>query len=455
MSTEQHKFGWLTGEFIDKALEHEFRDASFDNTIPRARTFYWAIILVTLVILFIAWQRFQLTAEFFEVATIRVFVGALAIVLLVQSYRTRSWMLTDNLAAFLYLCLLGLTIMWGIQIDSTPAALIARNLIIVFIGYLIRPTKMKFLLGIGIAITIVMSFQVIAMSDVSVPETTVAISAGIIVNMAGYYVGRDNAQNLRTNFILQRQAKSLTAEAQEAKALAEKANKAKSDFLSSMSHELRTPLNSVLGFSQILIEDTEQPLSEDQKESVDHIRQAGSHLLTLVDEVLDLSKVESGDLGLSIEDVALRPLLEECSDLISRQAADASVAIEIEPSADIYVLADSKRLKQVILNLMSNAVKYNQPEGQVQLSASLSSNQMASISVSDTGLGIPEDRVKDLFQPFNRLGYENSAIEGTGVGLVITKKLVEAMDGSVEVKSDPGKGSNFTVYFPVSAEAEG
>jgi len=448
MPIKEPLIGRFSGEFIDEALERDFRDASFDDSNRRVRTAYWLIIVATFVVLIIAWQRFQMSADFIEVVTTRIFIGLLAIAFLIRSYRSRSWMVADNMAAFLYFCLLGLTVVWGAQVEFTPVALITRCLLIVFMGYLIRPTRMKYLFAIGVAMTTVMSYQVFALTGVTVPEITVAISVGIIVNICGHYVGCDIARNLRTNFTLRRQAQALAAEAQEAKGSAEKANQAKSEFLSSMSHELRTPLNAIFGFSQLLQKAPGQTLSEEQSYSIDQIGQAGRHLLTLINKVLDLSKIEEGHLGLSIEDVDLRTLLAECSALASGQAADAGISIELEPQSDFRALADYTRLKQIILNLLSNAIKYNRPEGRVRISTRLTPNEMVSVSVNDTGPGIPKENLGDLFSPFDRLEFENSAVEGTGIGLAITKKLVEAMGGSIEVKSEVGKGSTFSVHLP-------
>ena len=236
-----------------------------------------------------------------------------------------------------------------------------------------------------------------------------------------------------------------------ARDIAENASNSKSEFLSSMSHELRTPLNSVLGFSQLLKEDPEQPLSEDQTESVDHIWQAGRHLLNLIDEVLDLSKIESGTLKVAMEDVNLSHLVHECIDLTKAQADNAGISIEVSSLPDVLVRADNTRLKQIVLNLISNAIKYNKPNGQVRLSATIDDDSMASISVADTGRGISSEHFEELFQPFSRLGYETSTIEGTGVGLTITRKLIEAMDGSIEVESEIGEGSTFTIRIPAAS----
>jgi len=230
---------------------------------------------------------------------------------------------------------------------------------------------------------------------------------------------------------------------------AEKANKAKSEFLSSMSHELRTPMNAVLGFSQLLESDTTNPLSDDQLESLSYIRGSGQHLLKLIDDVLDLSKIESGHAALSIETVNVNTLVSQITTLIKPEADKSSIKLVnmIMDEPQFLIQADVKKLKQVMLNFASNAIKYNSDKGTVTFTCSQTSEDKVRLSVSDMGEGIEEDSFVDLFEPFNRLGQENSAILGTGIGLTISKNLVELMDGEIGVCNNPEKGATFWVEF--------
>ncbi|PKV46087.1 signal transduction histidine kinase [Janthinobacterium sp. 61] len=230
---------------------------------------------------------------------------------------------------------------------------------------------------------------------------------------------------------------------------ARSANYAKSAFLSSMSHELRTPLNAILGFAQILSSDRLPSTLEQKKEFAGHILKSGRHLLTLINEILDLAKVESGTVSLSLEPVGLDAILQECRDMIAPLASQRGIGMAFPDACPLNVLADRTRLKQILLNLLSNALKYNREQGQVAIDCAPQVGGRVRISVRDTGVGLDAEQVALLFQPFNRLGQEGGTEEGSGIGLVVTKRLVELMDGSIGVTSAPGEGSTFWIELRV------
>ena len=232
---------------------------------------------------------------------------------------------------------------------------------------------------------------------------------------------------------------------------ARSANQAKSAFLSSMSHELRTPLNAILGFAQILTSNTLPSTLEQKKEFANHILKSGRHLLTLINEILDLAKVESGTITLSMEPVALADILLECRTMMEPIAATRKVRVLFPDVDGAVVMADRTRLKQVMLNLLSNAVKYNRDEGAVVLTCDQSTPTRMRLSIQDTGNGLNPEQVAGLFQPFNRLGQESGTQEGTGIGLVVTKRLVELMGGEIGVTSSPGVGSVFWIELASTA----
>ncbi|WP_426053702.1 ATP-binding protein [Janthinobacterium sp. PSPC2-1] len=230
---------------------------------------------------------------------------------------------------------------------------------------------------------------------------------------------------------------------------ARSANYAKSAFLSSMSHELRTPLNAILGFAQILSSDRLPSTLEQKKEFAGHILKSGRHLLTLINEILDLAKVESGTVSLSLEPVGLDVILQECRDMIAPLASQRGIGMAFPDACPLNVLADRTRLKQILLNLLSNALKYNREQGQVAIECAPQAGGRVRISVRDTGVGLDAEQLALLFQPFNRLGQEGGTEEGSGIGLVVTKRLVELMDGSIGVSSAPGEGSTFWIELRV------
>jgi PAS domain S-box-containing protein len=237
---------------------------------------------------------------------------------------------------------------------------------------------------------------------------------------------------------------------QTAKSAAEKANLAKSDFLSSMSHELRSPLNAILGFAQLMESAAPTP-TDSQKESIAQILQAGWHLLELINQVLDLAVIESGKVSVSLEPVSVAEMMSECQAMMEPQAQQRGISMTF-PRFDnpSFVNADRTRLKQIVINLLSNAIKYNKEQGTVVVECSTNNPERTRISVSDTGAGLSPEKLAQLFQPFNRLGQEAAGVAGTGIGLVVTKRLAELMEGALGVNSIAGKGSVFWCDLPSS-----
>ncbi|MEO0035384.1 MAG: hypothetical protein RLZZ501_1407, partial [Pseudomonadota bacterium] len=233
-------------------------------------------------------------------------------------------------------------------------------------------------------------------------------------------------------------------ELSDARDAAEAASQAKSAFLANMSHELRTPMNAILGFSQFL--EMDATLTAAQRDSVLTIYQAGRHLLDLINEILDLARIEAGRIDLSIESVPVEPVLTECLDLIAPLAQERGIAlIRRAGEPGLAARADRLRLKQVLVNLLSNAIKYNRPNGTVRILTRRTGPETLRLTVVDTGRGIAPDRIQELFIPFNRLGAEYTDTEGTGIGLALSRRIVEAMAGRISVESNPGQGSAFSI----------
>jgi PAS domain S-box-containing protein len=269
--------------------------------------------------------------------------------------------------------------------------------------------------------------------------------------------GGDSVLLALTDITAQRRSEAELARAREvlagaeaariAQAAAEMANRSKTAFLARMSHDLRTPLNAVMGFSELLQLNRAAMALPDVASQVRHIHDAGKHLLAMIDEVLDLTRVESGEVQVAMERLALGALLDGCMTLVAPFAAARGVTLQgPAPGPDQDVLGDPTRLRQVLMNLFSNAVKYNREGGSVEVQVHGDADRVA-IAVRDTGPGLAPEQVGQLFQPFNRLGAERRGIEGTGLGLVIAKQLVEAMGGTLEAQSTPGAGSVFTVHL--------
>ncbi len=277
-------------------------------------------------------------------------------------------------------------------------------------------------------------------------ETVVSFNASTVYDrdrkLQGVFAAaRDITERKRLDQVLHEK----NAELESAKSVAENANLAKSHFLSSMSHELRTPLNAILGFAQVM-ESAAPPPTPVQKRSVDQILKAGWYLLELINEILDLAKIESGLLTLSHEPVSLDHLILECRAMIEPLAEKLDIGLQFPHfETPSYVLADRTRLKQVLINLLFNAIKYNKPGGKVVVDCVPVRTNLVRISVRDTGEGLSPEKLAQLFQPFNRLGKEASDVEGTGIGLVVAKQLIELMGGVIGVDSVVGTGTVFWV----------
>ena len=261
-------------------------------------------------------------------------------------------------------------------------------------------------------------------------------------------IGTDNTARKRVEAEQARLDQALLqthAELQAAKVAAERANAAKSEFLSSMSHELRSPLNAILGFAQ-LMESGAPPPTPVQADSIHQILQAGWYLLELINEILDLALIESGKLSMSLEPLMLAEVLAECQAMVEPQAKQHDIEVRCTgPLTELCVRADSTRVKQVVVNLLSNAIKYNRPGGTVLLSCEPRPGGTVRVTVEDTGHGLAPEQIAQLFEPFNRLGQQDGLEEGTGIGLVVSKRLVELMGGTIEMRSTVGVGSAFWI----------
>ncbi len=254
------------------------------------------------------------------------------------------------------------------------------------------------------------------------------------------------AEQLLANEVTERER--LTVALRRSKEEAEKANRAKSEFLSRMSHELRTPLNAILGFAQLL---EMSPLDRDKREAVGQILKAGQHLLGLINEVLEISRIEAGRLSLSPEPVLISSAIQETLDLLTPMAVRRNIMLRDEVGKDRrrYVVADQQRLKQVLLNLISNAIKYNSDDGTVTIAAEEIDGSRLRVKVRDTGPGVKPENQAKLFIPFERLGAEQTGVEGTGLGLALSKRLLEMMGGSIGVQNNPDRGATFWMELPL------
>jgi PAS domain S-box-containing protein len=312
-----------------------------------------------------------------------------------------------------------------------------------FKNYFTDPDKAEAAITLVLTRKAVTNYELTARSR-SGKETVVSYNAQTFHDRDGQLQGvfaaaRDVTERKRLDQVLGEK----NVELERATSVAEKANLAKSEFLSSMSHELRSPLNAILGFAQLMDSDA-TPATASQKASIAEILRAGWYLLELINEILDLAQIESGKLSLSVEPTSLADVFLECQAMIEPQAQSRGITMTF-PRLDVpcYVAADRTRLKQVLINLLSNAIKYNKTGGKVVVDCEDCAGTRVRLNVRDTGPGLAPEKLGQLFQPFNRLGQERGAEQGTGIGLVMSKRLVELMGGVLGVESRVGEGSVF------------
>ena len=265
-----------------------------------------------------------------------------------------------------------------------------------------------------------------------------------VLNLAVHKIKMRETELLNSHEVLENRVIERTAELQSAKEQAESASQVKTQFLSSMSHELRTPLNAILGFTQLI--EMNDNIGDDD-DNVQEIKRAGHHLLDLVNQILDLSQIESGRLNLKIENVPINTTIEKCISLVENSLSNVfNISVElVKQEPDYIVLADKVRLNQVFINLLNNALKYNRENGSVKVSIEKDGADQIKVLITDTGVGISPDNIERLFEPFERLEFKNGNIEGSGIGLTVTRQLITAMKGEIGVKSEEGVGSTFWV----------
>jgi signal transduction histidine kinase len=245
----------------------------------------------------------------------------------------------------------------------------------------------------------------------------------------------------------------LFEELREAKERAESSDRAKSDFLANMSHELRTPLNAIIGFSEVLVDEKAGPLNPDQKEFLSDILKSGQHLLTVINDVLDLAKVATGKLELKAQRFSLREAIAETCGIVKPLADERNVAISVDVPVDDIVTVDPLRFKQVLYNLLSNAIKYNRDNGAVMVAVSVNEQKEIRLQIKDTGIGIKEEDLPRIFDDFIQLNIGTAKVQqGTGLGLALTKRILEQQKGSITAESEVGHGSTFTVVLPLASE---
>ena len=346
-----------------------------------------------------------------------------------------------------------------INFDMSPLNLYSSKIITGFSLYIAVSIFIIFLLSLLISRWITNPIEYMAKAlenigsgklilDVLAKKENEFKSLGKAIEEADKRIFEDETKLSEHRLNLESLIEQRTTELIHSKEDAERANSAKSEFLSRMSHELRTPMNAILGFAQVLDMKDSDPLTQQQAQSVDEILQAGNHLLELINEVLDLSRIEAGKVTVDMSTIDIGDILQECLSLVEPLAKNRNISITKVACGcgGPLFFADRLKLKQVIVNVLSNAVKYNHENGSISIACGETDDDRVYIKITDTGVGISEDDLKKLFIPFERLE-QNISVEGTGIGLVISTKLVELMGGEFSVESKQGSGSTFAVYL--------
>ena len=337
--------------------------------------------------------------------------------------------------------------------STPPAMMLLSSIPFCFAIIGARRSMLTWLVLVALMLVLLYYLPVMGLNLPSEPRKNLPLIFGLEVAILSLFVTITAYTGVRGRRALLDELTRAKLEVEHARDEAIKANEAKTQFLARISHELRTPLNGIIGFTQILVADKANSLNNKQRERLHYVEASGQNLLSLVNEILDISYIESGEMNVVLAPLDVANSLREAVGSIEPMAQAAGITLSLAPGNDLWVFADQQRLGQSLTNLLSNAIKFNRPQGKVVVAAVAAENEVR-ISITDTGNGLRDDEIDKLFQPFNRLGAAASHIEGSGLGLVITRALIERMQGRLEVASTPRSGSTFSIILSQHAPAQ-